>query len=248
MMIKTRGLDELIKIEKKIVVLIMMLLFIFALGTVTFVVLEHQSLGEAIYSTVASAIGHGFIFQSRLTMFITFIIMIVEWLFLWTLFDIAVEFISEGKVREIVGGMKMKKRIDTLKNHCVLCGFGRVGSEIARNVHACKKDLVVVEKDAHAARSALSKGYMVVEGDVLNEETLRAAGVDKAKVLITAMGSDADNVFVTLTAKEINPRIKVVARAEREESVRKLKQAGATEVVMPEVLGGKAMAEAVTKS
>jgi voltage-gated potassium channel len=84
-----------------------------------------------------------------------------------------------------------------------------------------------------------------MEGDVLSEDTLKSAGVERARTLIAAMGSDADNVFVTLTAKELNPHIKVVARAERMESVKKLKQAGASEVIMPSAIGGKAMADAI---
>jgi len=239
------NVEEFLKLEKKILVLVVMVVFILIIGTVTFVVLEHQSFSEAIYNTFASAVGHGFEYQNRLTIIIAALIMIIEWACLWTAFDIVVSFISEGKVREVLGGMKMKKKIDGMRDHCILCGYGRVGAEIARNLHANRKELVVLEKDARMAKDALAKGYLVMEGDVLSEDTLKSAGVQRAKTLIAAMGSDADNVFLTLTAKELNPNIKVVARAERMESVKKLKQAGASEVVMPSAIGGKAMADAI---
>ena len=239
------NVEEFLKLEKKILVLVMMVAFILIIGTVTFVVLEHQSFGEAIYNTFASAVGHGFEYQSRLTVIIAVFIMIMEWACLWIAFETVVLFISEGKVKEVLGGMKMKKKIDGMRDHCILCGYGRVGAEIARNLHANRKELVVLEKDARMAKEALGKGYLVMEGDVLSEDTLKSAGVERARTLIAAMGSDADNVFVTLTAKELNPHIKVVARAERMESVKKLKQAGASEVIMPSAIGGKAMADAI---
>ena len=241
------NIEDLVRVEKKILVLVAMVIFIMLLGTATFILLENQTPGEALYSTFSSAVGHGFEYQNRMTVIITAFMMVMEWACLWIAFDTVVSFISEGKVKEIVGGMKMKKKVDGMSEHCILCGYGRVGSEIARALHASKKDLVILEKDSHMAREALNKGYMVMEGDVLSEETLKSAGIQRAKTLIAAMGSDADNVFVALTAKELNPHIRIIARAERTESVKKLKQAGASEVVMPSAIGGKAMADAVIR-
>lgn len=240
------NIEDLLKVEKKIAVLVLMVVFIIILGTLTFVVLEGQSWSEAIFNTLASAVGYGFhSTTSRLTVIIASIIMILEWACLWTGFDVLLGFVTEGKVKEMLGGVKMKKKIDKMANHCILCGYGRVGSEVAKRLHGQKSDLVVIERDSHNARIAMEKGYMVIQGDVLSEDTLRAAGVERAKTLIAAMGSDADNVFVTLTARGINPSLRVVARAEREESVKKLKQAGASEVVLPSVIGGKAMADTI---
>ena len=241
------NIEEFVKVEKKIFVLIVMVVFILIIGTATFTVIEHQSLGRAVYSTLASAVGQGFGY-SEPTVIISAFIMILEWACLWIGFDTVVSFISEGKVREVLGGMKMKKKIDGMREHCILCGYGRVGSEIARNLHASKREMVVLEKDARMAKDALAKGYLVMEGDVLSEDMLKSAGVERARTLIAAMGSDADNVFLTLTAKELNPQIRVVARAERMESVKKLKQAGAAEVIMPSAIGGKAMADAILHS
>jgi len=238
-----KGVEELARVEKKILVLLMMIAIILVVGTSTFMYLEHQTLGEAIFSTLSSAVGHGFEYQSRLTVIITSVLMITEWACLWLSFEAVVSGISEGKVREIVGGVKMKKKIESMRDHYVLCGFGRVGAEIAKNLH--KHNLVVVDKDSHAVKEALDSGYVSIQGDVFSEDTLRAAGVDKAKTVIAATGSDSDNVFITLTAKGINPNIRVISRADRDETVKKLKQAGATEVVNPAAIGGKAMAEAV---
>jgi len=241
------NIEDFVKFEKKIVILILMIIFIIVLGVVTFSMLENLPLNEATYYTLTSAIGYGFTFKPE-TKLISAFIMIMEWACLWIGFETVVGFISEGRMREVIGGVRMRKRIDKMKEHCILCGFGRVGSEIAKTLHSQKRELVIVEKDPHTAREALNKGYLVLQGDVLSEETLKAAGMERARMLIAAMGSDADNVFITLTAKGINPKVKVVARAEREESIKKLKQAGATEVVMPSVIGGKAMANAVLYS
>jgi len=239
------NIEDFVKFEKKIAILILMIAFIIVLGIATFIVLENLPLDKAAYYTLTSAIGYGFTFKNDLTLVISSFIMIMEWACLWIGFETVVGFISEGRMREVIGGVRMRKRIDKMKEHCILCGFGRVGSEIAKTLHSQKRELVIVEKDPHIAREAMNKGYMVLQGDVLSEETLKAAGMDRARMLIAAMGSDADNVFLTLTARGINPKIKVIARAEREESIKKLKQAGATEVVMPSVIGGKAMANAV---
>jgi len=242
------NIEDFLKVEKKIGVLIVMVIFIVLLGTLTFAVLEGQSLETAMLNTLANTVGYGIqSAKSPVTMVIAGVIMVLEWACLWIGFDTLLSFITEGKVKEMLGGVKMKKRVDKMTDHCILCGYGRVGSEIARTLHANKKDLVILERDSRLAREALNKGYMVMEGDVLSEDTLKSAGVARAKTLIAAMGSDADNVFVTLTAKELNPHIRIVARAERNESVKKLKQAGASEVVMPSAIGGKAMADAVIR-
>jgi voltage-gated potassium channel len=237
--------DGIKKVEKKIVFIMIMVVFIVVLGTATFMLLENQPFLEAVFYTLASAVGYGFQFSDRLTVIISAFIMIMEWACLWIGFDTLLDITSEGKVREIMGGMRMKKKINGLNRHCILCGYGRVGSAIAKDLKKYKSELVVIEKDSDRAKAALDRGYLVLQGDVLSEDTLKSAGAGKANILVASMGSDADNVFVTLTAKEINPKIKVIARAEREESMKKLKQAGATEVVMPSAIGGKAMAAVI---
>jgi voltage-gated potassium channel len=242
------NIEDFKKVERKIGVLIFMFVSIIVLGTVAFVVLENESITTAVYSTVWSAIGHGFAYSNKLTELIAFLILIVEWATLWMSFDVIVEFISEGKVREMIGGLRMKKKIEGLKDHYILCGYGRVGEEIAKELRVQKKEVVIIDSDPASARNAVSKGFMVLEGDVLQEDAIKSAGIERARVLITAMRSPSDNVFVTLTAKQLNPHIKIIARADQRETLKKLKQAGATEVILPSVIGGKAMADAATKS
>jgi len=240
--------NNLKKQGRKLLCIFILLIIIGLAAYAAFIELEGVSATDALYLTIISAIGgHGFHFTHKTTIVLTTIIMILEWICLWLLFETVIEVIAEGKLKEILTGGYVKKIVKKMKNHYILVGFGRVGSEVAKNLDAHKLPYVVIEKETTITRQLCEQGMCAIEGDVLNENTLKEAGIKEAKVLITTMGSDADNVFVTLSAKHLNPKIKIIARAERVEAIEKLKQAGATEVIMPSVIGGKAMAEATLR-
>ncbi len=167
--------------------------------------------------------------------------------FLLYAFGTGVALLVEGKLGEVMEWRGMKRRIGQLKNHIVVCGAGRVGQQVVRRLHQEGIPFVVVEKDAQAARRLREEGFLVVEGDATLEETLREAGVPSARGLVAALPSDADNVFIVLTGKELNPRLVIVARANKEGSEGKLRRAGADRVVAPEAIGGRRMAASILK-
>jgi voltage-gated potassium channel len=134
---------------------------------------------------------------------------------------------------------KMERKISSMSAHVILCGWGRVGTAIARSLRAHQAEVVVV--DSSQTRVATVEGPYVL-GDATDEEVLRRAGIDRARVLITALSADADNLYVTLTARSMRPDLFIVARAVSQAAVPKLLQAGADRVVNPQELGGSRMA------
>ncbi len=155
--------------------------------------------------------------------------------------------IVEGRVSDIFGRHKMQRRVDKLENHILICGAGRVGSEVIHHLKHDQAPFAVIESDQDVIQELKNQDLLVIEGDATNDEILIGAGIHKARGIIAALPSDADNVFIALTAKELNPSIIVVARASRRDSESKLLRAGADSVVAPEVLGGRRMATSILR-
>jgi voltage-gated potassium channel len=155
--------------------------------------------------------------------------------------------IVEGRVSDVLGIRNMERRIAMLENHILVCGAGRVGSEVIHHLKQDQAPFVVIESDPGIINELKGQGLLIVEGDATNDEILIKAGIHKARGIIAALPSDADNVFISLTAKELNPGIIVVARANRRDSESKLLRAGANRVVAPEALGGRRMAASILR-
>ncbi|HLE07099.1 MAG TPA: NAD(P)-binding protein [archaeon] len=143
--------------------------------------------------------------------------------------------------------LSMKRKISTLKNHYIVCGYGRVGEHVCEILAKAKKDFVVIDKKIDSVASLRDAGYAALEGDALNPKTLEKAGIDRAKGLIAVLGTDSDNLFLTLTANEINPNLTIAARAHSESVVPKLHKAGAQLIVLPEVTGGLELGREILK-
>jgi voltage-gated potassium channel len=155
--------------------------------------------------------------------------------------------IVEGRVSDIFGRHNMERRIAKLENHILICGAGRVGSEVIHNLKKDQVPFVVIESDPGVIQEFKDQDLLIMEGNATNDEVLIGAGIHKARGIIAALPSDADNVFISLTAKELNPGIIVVARANRRDSESKLLRAGADRVVAPEALGGRRMATSILR-
>jgi voltage-gated potassium channel len=136
----------------------------------------------------------------------------------------------------------MKGRIDALRDHCILCGFGRVGQEVAREFDERGIPFVVIENNPDSLPLAAESGYLLIEGDATTDSVLERAGVRRASTLLAASDSDSGNTYITLTAKALNPNILVVARAGKRESEDRVRRAGADRVISPYVLSGRRMA------
>lgn len=157
------------------------------------------------------------------------------------------QFIIEGKLRELWGKRRMKDRINALKCHYILCGAGNTGLAVISELKRRGVSFVVVENDSKLVEELVEEDILTVEGDATVDEVLLEAGLDRASGLVTTLPHDADNVFVTLTAKGVNPEIFVVSSSSKMESVPKLKRAGANYVVSPNVIAGTRMASVILR-
>ncbi|HWG72457.1 MAG TPA: potassium channel protein [Acidimicrobiales bacterium] len=154
-------------------------------------------------------------------------------------FSVLIETFVEGYLADTFGRRRMERRINAMRDHVIICGWGRVGTAIARYLQASNAAVIVV--DTSAERLAEVDGPSV-KGDATNEDVLREAGIERARVLVTALNTDADNLYVTLTGRSMSPGLFIVSRAASEPAVAKLVQAGANRVVNPQDLGGARMA------
>jgi voltage-gated potassium channel len=153
-----------------------------------------------------------------------------------------IEFVVGGHVTGLFRRRAMRRRIADLKGHYVVCGYGRVGQAVVKEFESNRAPFVVVDKDLDVVAQLDAAGVSAVAGNASEDEVLAQAGIERARGLVAAVGSDADNIFVTLTARVLNPRLLIVARAGSEETVSKLRRAGADQVISPYSIGGKKMA------
>ena len=157
------------------------------------------------------------------------------------------QFIIEGKLRELWGKRRMKDRINAMKHHYILCGAGNTGLSVVSELKRRGVSFVVVENDGKRVEELLEEDLPTIEGDATLDESLVEAGLERASGLVTTLPHDADNVFVTLTAKGVNPEIFGVSTASKLESVPTLKRAGANYVVSPNIIAGSRMASVILR-
>jgi voltage-gated potassium channel len=152
------------------------------------------------------------------------------------------EFFVAGHLGEILAERRTQKEIDTLSDHFIICGFGRVGRQVARDLKAARASYVVVDSNPDSRELTTAAGVRFLEGQPSDDELLRAAGIERARALVACMDSDAENIFATLTARELRADIAIIARAAAEDSEKKLKRAGADRVISPYKASGTEMA------
>jgi len=155
--------------------------------------------------------------------------------------------VIEGGIQRALGRRRVERQIAQMTDHFVVCGFGRMGRIVCKELAAKPAGFVVVEKHHEAVQHAEEEQYLCIEGDATEDALLEHAGIKRARGLVAALSTDADNVYVVLSARELNPNLLIVARAEDERSERKLLHAGATRVVSPYVIGGHRMAHSLLR-
>ena len=200
---------------------------------------------DALYQTVTTITTVGFreltVFGTGEKVFTIILIVVGVSTVLYT-FTLVVQSVVEGHLSEFVGRRRMDRQINQLRNHTIVCGWGRVGAAVAHDLRIEGHDVVVVDTDADRVREL---PFPTIVGDATRDETLRAAGIEHAQALIAALHGDAENLFVTLSGRDLRPDLFIVARARAEESVGKLEHAGADRVVNPQELGAGRMASFV---
>ncbi len=220
-----------------------------ALGTLGYVRLEGFRFGEALFMTVAvlSTVG----LQPRPLgpsgQALTIVLVVLGLGVVLYTVALVTQQIIEGEFRALFGRRRMERIIDAMQGHVIVCSFGRMGRMVCRELAAKPMPFVVVERDEAEVRRAESEGCVVVVGDATDEETLRRAGILRAGALVSAIPSDAENVFVTLTARALRSDLAVVARAETESGAARLRQAGVSRSVSAYAIGGHRMAQAILR-
>jgi voltage-gated potassium channel len=219
-------------------------------GTVGFELTEGQDLLTSVYFTVITltTVGYGDVTPrtpgGQVVAMFTILAGVVSF---GMLVGSLTEIVVEGQLRRILGRRKLEKDIAALRNHFIVCGFGRIGSIVCREFHQSNVPFVVVEYEDEVARRADEEGYLYLIGDATDDDVLTRAGIMRARGLIAVLASDADNVFVTMSARDLNRSLVIVARGEDDRTSRKLARAGASRVVSPYEIGGLRMAHAILR-
>ena len=225
---------------------IYLLLAAIAIGIIGFMAIEHYSLLDSFYMTIITLGTVGFSEVHPLSpagkIFTVFLIVAGLVIFAFFITQISRYFL-DGELIRYYKSYKMKKDIEHLRHHTIICGFGRNGREAARILQRNKSDVVIIESDTEKLHEYdADHEFYFIDADATRDETLVAAGIKNAKAIISTLPDDAQNVFVCLTAKELNPAIKIISRATHISSIKKLKNAGASNVIMPDKIGGAHMA------
>ena len=226
-----------------------LLIVIVAIGVGGYRMIEDMTFTEAVYMTIITIATVGFKEVEPLSQagmwFTSFLIIISFGIFVYAVTNLT-RYIIDGVVRNYYKDRKVMKRIEKLSDHVIICGFGRNGSQAAQDLIYHKVPFIVIENNPEIVEYLrTSAEVMYMEGDATQDEVLIQAGIDKAKALITTLPDDADNLYVVLTARGLNRGLTIISRASNEKSDIKLKRAGATNVIMPDRVGGQRMAKLI---
>ncbi len=158
-----------------------------------------------------------------------------------------VQLALEGEIENVMGKRKMAAEISKLKDHVVICGFGRLGNDLAEQLTYRNETFVVIDNSNDRIAESQDDGFLCVFGDATDESVLNEANLAEAKAIVTALPTDAQNVFITLTARNLSPNIQIIAKAELKSSCKKLRQAGANKIVMPHKVGAQQMERMISR-
>ena len=231
------------------------ILFLFlipvAFGTAGYMYIEQFTLIEALYMTVITIGTVGFEEVHPLStngMIFTIVLIIATFITVSFFLAYITRYFLDGHFRQTYKLFKMKQKISRLSNHVILCGFGRNGRSAANLLMINRIPVVVIEKSLEQLELYNRQLEYYLAADATMDESLIDAGIMHAQAIIVSLPNDADNVFIVLTAKALNPLIRIISRASNDTSVNKMKTAGATNVIMPDKIGGTHMATLVVNS
>lgn len=237
-------------LTRKIRLSLGILLSILVFGTAGLVWTEHMTVFQALYLTVETitTVGYG---DFRLTTsggrIVTLLLMLGGVGIMLYSVGLFMSFLIEGQLIDVYGRRVIMKKIAELNQHIIICGGGRVGKEVAHRLHKEGVPCVVIEQREELVVQLCSEGILTLQGDAIQDEMLKTVRIEQAAGLISALPDDAHNVFITLTAKELNPMIKVIARMDTPGTEAKLRRAGADKVISPSIMGGLRMAMSIIK-
>ena len=225
-------------------------IFSIALGVTGYMLIEGYTLTQAIYMTSITISTVGFREAKPLSeagMVFTSAYILLNLGLIAYVVSYAARFIFDGELRNEYRHYFNNKEIKKMKDHVIVCGFGRNGSKAVSELRQNNVKCVIIENDTNVTGDLINHVEAIVKGDASDEQVLIKAGIERAQAIIITLPNDADNVYITLSAREINKDIKIISRASQEMTQKKLRKAGADMVIMPDSLGGKHMAQLITK-
>ncbi|MDD5693011.1 MAG: TrkA family potassium uptake protein [Patescibacteria group bacterium] len=214
------------------------------IGTLGYWLMEGGSLWSAFFTTVIIMLSHWKHGEndSLAEQLMLIFLILGSFLILAYIFRLAADYIMGGEFIETQRRKKMEKKVGNLKDHYIVCGFGRVGKQVCEDLKHADVDFVVIDRDNRETKIAQELGYLIVNEDPTIEESLKMVNISSAKALISCLGQDTDNLFVTLTARSMSPNLYIVARANDDINTSKFEKAGANRVAIPYQIGGYHMA------
>jgi len=235
--------------KRKIIYPTLSIFAVIACGTLGYVLIEGWSFLDSLYMTIITLTTVGYKevhVLSRPGMVFSIILILSGVGVMFYTLTVVARAVIEGELRDIFGRRKLTKKIENLKNHYIICGFGRMGKIICKEMRENGASFIVLEKSS-GVLAAMDKSILSFQGDATQDDVLKAAGIDKAIGLISVLSSDADNLYVVLSARGLNPKLRIVARASEEGAEKKLVRAGADKVISPYHLGGLRIAHTILK-
>lgn len=244
------GKPFLLKNNRRIFFAILAVTIAIGLGALGFYLIEGWSILDSLYvaAQTVTTVGYGDLTPATRNgrIFSTAFMLVGVGVVLYALTSV-VQGIVQSELIATFGQRRQSRKMSKLRNHFIICGAGRVGSHLVRGLLGGEETFIVIEKDPQKVAELLDLGVIVLVRDATLEESLREAGVEHARGLAACLPDDADNVYVVLTARDLNPQLHIVARAAEEQAESKLIRAGANRVVAPTIIGGHRMAMALTK-
>ncbi len=232
-------------LPKQLTALVALILVVLFIGTVGFTFTEGSPISGAAVLTLQSL---GFQNHAELSAtgkalntFLSAIGVIVIWFAIWTAFGLAIE----GKFGEYFKEAKMASQINSMRNHYIICGAGRVGKAVGMRLRQHGETVLFIEKDRDTINKLLAESYAVLESGVIEEHILKQANIHAAKGVIASLGDDSKNLLLILTAKEITPHVKIGVRVNDHKLIPKMRHAGARYIIIPETVGGVKLADAM---
>ncbi len=238
------------KLFRRISFFLTLLSIVISSGTVGFMFIEGWNFTDSFFMTIItiSTVGFGAVhpLSSNGMLFTSVLIISSFGTFAFAINSIT-SFLAGGEYKKFLIERKEMKELDKLKNHVIICGFGRVGMQVAMDLKAHDTPFVIIENDREYINNFENEhDYMVLVGDASQDENLIKAGIHQAKALISCLPKDADNLYVVLSAKELKKDLLVISRASNQSTVNKLRIAGAQNVIMPNEIGGSHMASLIS--
>lgn len=235
----------------KSVIALIMLVAILSFGTFGYMFIEHSSFVDSLYMTMItiSTIGYGEIFPLSTTgRIFTMVLILVGVGFVMFMFSKITEAVVGGELRALYGRLNMKKKVLELSDHYIICGFGRIGRVICHLLKEADKPFVVIENNPEVIQELADLNYLFLDGEASSDDTLLEAGVERAKGLISVVSTDADNVYITLSARGLNNDLYIMARSSGTDGGEtKLLRAGANRVISPYFIGACRMAQQILR-